>query len=422
MASLRQELDKVVLETLRPLTVVLGPFLLWTAYADRNDYTGPVATMPMWADIGVGSFLLLTGILAFTLKPDAKWAHPWGLSVIIMLSMTALTALIVRGHPATVPTMTIIALGAGIVMLSTPWLVAALAVVASAWLLGTQGMPASLVEPPQFLLQVAIILSLVVGWARIRAYSSIIAARNDAQAAHARVADLNDELERFAAVVTHDLQTPLSALRLKAKIAKAAIGKDESRIIEALSEIDRIAGDSGVFVHEMLEYARSGQGMMHRETVDMEEMLAHVHKLVESRLVTVGGRLEWHDLPDVVGDPVLLRQLILNLVSNSIRYQHPERPIHIRVTGQADVGGVSLTFEDNGIGLDPAQAERLFQPFELGNTGQEKGHGLGLATCKRIVDAHGGTIAVDGEPGQGATFIVELPTASAQRAQAPLPS
>ena len=125
-----------------------------------------------------------------------------------------------------------------------------------------------------------------------------------------------------------------------------------------------------------------------------------------------GGTVEIADLPCVRGNAVLLHQLFQNLVGNAVKYRRPEVPPHIEVLCEMDAGEgqcrVSVT--DNGIGFDPAAADRLFEPFErLVPRSHFRGSGLGMSTAKKIVELHGGTIGASGQLGVGASFTVTLP-------------
>ncbi len=403
-------MDHLVIDTLRPLNLALGVLLLWTAWSDRARYSGPYAAWPVWSDLIVSAFMLYTASWAYYKAPPDRLANPWGFATVLLLSLTAGTALAVQGAAELVPSLAFVALGTGIVFFSMRWLVAALATVALTWIFVISQFDLANTGQPSFLMQVAIILAFVVGWARRRAYGQILEARDRAEVAHVRATRLNEELEHFAQVVTHDLQTPLTALRLKARIARIALERDDGPMAEAaLQDIDRIANESGVFVLEMLDYARSGEHALRKENISMDAVMAEVADLVEAPLMAVGGRLKLGALPTVHGDFIQMRQLMLNLVSNSIRYRREGTPLVVEVRGQADPGGVALMVEDNGLGFTPEEAARLFLPFEMGSKG--KGHGLGLALCKRIADAHGGNISAEGRPGEGATFTVEIPLA-----------
>ncbi len=405
----RAELDQVVINTLRPLNAVLGAFLLWTAATESGTYSGRYAMWPVWADVIAGTALLGSSIVASIWRPGPAWANPYGFTTVAFLTFTSVVALAVRGNPHATPTLVLVVLGAGVVMLSMAWLGAALGLVAIGWIGVTRGLGMSNLNQPEFLLQICFILAFVTAFARGRAYRRLTAARTRAQAAEAKLRISNEELDRFASVVTHDLQTPLSSLRLKARIAKMAMERDQdTQALAALADIDRIANDSGAFVVDMLDYARSGNAAIRHDPVDLDDVLAHVKTLVEAQLMATDSKLIVGPLPIIAGDETQLRQLFLNLISNSIRYRRDEQLI-IRIMALDDHGGCSITVQDNGQGFPPEQAERIFAPFERIEDAKAEGHGLGLATCKRVVQAHGGTIHAEGAVGKGATFVIELP-------------
>jgi len=123
-----------------------------------------------------------------------------------------------------------------------------------------------------------------------------------------------------------------------------------------------------------------------------------------------GARVEYSDLPTVNGNWEQLSMLFGNLFQNAIQYRRDEAP---RVVVSANHDGAAWRFEveDNGQGIDSQYAERIFLPFERLQTGRDRSAGLGLAVCRRIVEAHGGTIGVDSKVGRGSTFFFTLPEA-----------
>lgn len=127
-----------------------------------------------------------------------------------------------------------------------------------------------------------------------------------------------------------------------------------------------------------------------------------------------GGTVEVADLPNVMGNAVLLHQLFHNLLGNALKYRRPDVAPHVEVSCELDAleGQCRVSVKDNGIGFDPSAADLIFEPFHrLVNRKQFPGSGLGMSTAKRIVELHGGTIGASGELGVGASFTVVLPTA-----------
>jgi signal transduction histidine kinase len=141
------------------------------------------------------------------------------------------------------------------------------------------------------------------------------------------------------------------------------------------------------------------------------------HGLAESR-----GQVEIGDLPAVEADRLQMRQLLQNLIGNAIKFRRPGVAPRVVVTARPETGRKpdeavwEIRVADNGIGLDPAHAGKIFKPFErLHSHASFEGSGLGLAVCARIVERHGGRIRAEGEPGFGTTFVVTLPAARRRR-------
>lgn len=124
------------------------------------------------------------------------------------------------------------------------------------------------------------------------------------------------------------------------------------------------------------------------------------------------AKIEVQQLVSLRGDPRQLEQLLQNLIDNGLKYQPPGQKPVIKIHSECfEQIFCAIIVEDNGIGFDPTQAERIFQPFERlhGKTSPYTGTGVGLAICKRIVERHGGRIEAQSKPGKGARFTVRLP-------------
>jgi signal transduction histidine kinase len=153
--------------------------------------------------------------------------------------------------------------------------------------------------------------------------------------------------------------------------------------------------------------------------VDLEQTLREVIVDLESRISEVHGRVEVGRLPVVYADPLQMRQLLQNLIANALKFRRAEEPPVVRVDATANHGNVvHLEIADNGIGFDPKYADRIFKLFQrLHERGAYEGSGMGLAICRKIVERHGGSITARSMPGQGSTFVIELPTQSATAVQ-----
>jgi two-component system OmpR family sensor kinase len=219
-----------------------------------------------------------------------------------------------------------------------------------------------------------------------------------------------EKLRRFLADASHELRTPLTSIRGYSEMFERA--KDDPEDLElAMRRIEDESKRMGVMVEELLVLARLGEG---REPERMPVDLARVvDDAVNDARAAAPARdivLEREETADVLGDDHQLRQVVANLLSNALRHTPDEA--RIRVTLAADDGRARLSVADDGPGLEPDVAARVFEPFYRADESRARetgGAGLGLAIVAAIVEAHGGAVALDTAPGTGATFAVTLP-------------
>jgi signal transduction histidine kinase len=221
----------------------------------------------------------------------------------------------------------------------------------------------------------------------------------------------NEDLRRFAAVVSHDLQPPLSTVALNAAVLRVRM-KDrlDPEAHERLQRMEDTALRMAAHIRAILDYSRATAEPTHFEPVDLSATMAEVTSHLEERLQATRGRIEYTNLPTVEGNPTQMVQLLQNLVGNGLRFHRPGVPPVVHVTAQDLAGGrVRITVGDNGEGFDVASFDRMRRPYvRLPGRGHE-GHGLGLATVDRIVERHGGRLWAESSPGQGSRIHVELP-------------
>jgi PAS domain S-box-containing protein len=223
----------------------------------------------------------------------------------------------------------------------------------------------------------------------------------------ARVRELeiaNRQLEAYSYSVSHDLRSPLTTIILVAdqlarelRDARPEARAEVERLQEAAVRMDLLIGD-------ILSLARATRGVIHREQVDLS---------VQAQEVIAELRLRGPDQFEVViepdlraaGEPRLLRVVIENLLSNAWKYSRKAQAPRIEFRAEPGRGPSAFLVRDNGVGFDMNQAKTLFQAFERLHADREfEGTGVGLATVRRILVAHGGDIFVESAPGQGATF------------------
>ena len=227
----------------------------------------------------------------------------------------------------------------------------------------------------------------------------------------------NDDLQQFASVASHDLQEPLrmvtSYVQLLAKQYHGQLDEDADEVIGyAVDGAQRMRA----LIADLLAYARvETQGAEWTET-DGEAVLAQALRDLQLAVAESGAIVTHDSLPTVTAVPGQLRQLLENLLSNALKFRGPEPP-RIHLSAQRQGTEWLFSVRDNGIGLDPTQAERIFQMFQRLHTRKAyPGTGIGLAICKKIVERHGGRIWVESAPGQGATFFFTLPAPAQNRA------
>jgi PAS domain S-box-containing protein len=230
----------------------------------------------------------------------------------------------------------------------------------------------------------------------------------------------NRELQDFAMVASHDLQEPLRKIqmfgdKLLRKCAPALGQEGRDWLLRMQSAAAR--GQS--LIQGLLQFSRVTTKAQPPVRVDLEQTVREVIVDLESRISEVHGRVEVGRLPVVYADPLQMRQLLQNLIANALKFRRAEEPPVIRVDGTANHDNVvHLEVADNGIGFDPKYGDRIFKLFQrLHERGAYEGSGMGLAICRKIVERHGGSITARSMPGQGSTFVIELPMQPATAVQ-----
>jgi signal transduction histidine kinase len=231
----------------------------------------------------------------------------------------------------------------------------------------------------------------------------------------------------FLANVTHELKTPIALIQLAAETLDMHRVRSPEESAKFLRSIQRETKRLTQLVDNILDFARleSGQHAFHFRPVDLTAVARETLESLAPRLDELGFQVEVdlpEDLPPAQGDGRILSHCVLNLVDNAIKYSRDRK--WIRVAGSTDGATVRLAVSDRGIGIAPDDQKRVFEKFvriEAGLVHDVKGAGLGLALVDQIVRAHGGHVEVTSAPGEGSTFTLVLPLASAAAPQRPEP-
>lgn len=252
-----------------------------------------------------------------------------------------------------------------------------------------------------------------------------------------RTADLsraNDEIQRFAYIVSHDLRSPLvnvmgftaeleaatAALRdLVERVEQEAptVLTDEARLAaqedlpEAIGFIRTSTQKMDRLINAILALSRQGRRVLAPEPLDLMRMVDQIRDSMAHRLDETGAKIEADGiLPAIVSDRVAIEQILSNLIENAVKYRDPSRPVEVQVSGGTVGDRVWIAVSDNGRGIDPRDHERVFDLFRRSGTQDQPGEGIGLAHVRALAYRLGGTITLRSALGEGATFRLSLPS------------
>ncbi len=219
----------------------------------------------------------------------------------------------------------------------------------------------------------------------------------------------NEELDTFSANVSHDLKSPLVTV---AQFSQMLLEGERGPLAEGQAELVRRVRNAGLQAMHIIDDLRDLADVTRREIFAEEiDLSAMTWRIVDELTALDPERsIHFEVRPDLraYGDPALVRLLMVNLLQNAWKYTRPAEKARVEVGAEAGPVRTVFYVRDNGVGFDNAHRERIFQAFERLRPEEFSGTGLGLATARRIVQRHGGSIWAEGEPGRGATFRFTL--------------
>jgi signal transduction histidine kinase len=224
----------------------------------------------------------------------------------------------------------------------------------------------------------------------------------------------NQDLQQFAFAASHDLKTPLRTVanfaQLLAVRYKNRLDADADEFIEFIVSA---AKHMEQLLDALLEYSRSGEVVEKPRLVQTDAVLETAVSNLRGEIEETGAKVTHDPLPALVVDELHLRQIFQNLVGNALKYR-TEQPPEVHVSAYQTDAEWIFSVKDNGMGIDPKHFELIFGVFKRLHGAEYPGTGIGLATCRRVVERHGGRIWVESQPGAGSTFRFTLPVNSRQ--------
>jgi two-component system CheB/CheR fusion protein len=220
----------------------------------------------------------------------------------------------------------------------------------------------------------------------------------------------NEELQNFAYALTHDLQEPVRMVvnftQLLAREHHGKLGAESDKVVEYCVEA---ALRIEALLKGLLAYwEATEEGHETFGPVDCNDVLSRTLAHLAAAVAQSHATIHAEPLPTVIGEQVMLMQVFQNLIANSIKYRS-KQPLQIQITAKREAEDWVFSVEDNGIGIEPEDADRVFGMFKRLHGPDIPGAGLGLALCKKVVERHGGRIWVESEAGHGATFKFTIP-------------
>ena len=251
----------------------------------------------------------------------------------------------------------------------------------------------------------------IVLLARVLSSAAIVADQSAAlEDANAALMAANAELDAFSYSVSHDLRAPLRAID---GFSRIVVDEDVGQLSDEQHRYLGLVRDNthrmSELIDDLLALSRLASRPLVRQIVDMNELVAEVRESLQPDLAGRDVRIVAEDLPPVHADPVLVRQVLQNLLGNAVKYSRERSPGEIRISSGRSGDQVEFIVRDNGVGFDMRYADKLFEVFQRLHLAEDyDGTGVGLAIVRRIVERHGGRVWATSSPGQGASFHFTL--------------
>lgn len=220
----------------------------------------------------------------------------------------------------------------------------------------------------------------------------------------------NESLRQFSAIVSHDLQAPLRHINMFSDMLGARVADTDAEAAGYAAKIQGSVDRMQRLIRSLNAYTQVAYALEKRDAVDLAAVVSDAVALLDADIQAAGATIKVFNLPTIEGDQELLVRLFQNLIGNAVKYRGDEPPV-VKIRARPAGRFWEIAVEDNGIGIDPLYADRIFEIFRRLHRDESRypGIGLGLALCRRIVESHGGEIWLDKDWPKGARFQLTLP-------------
>lgn len=219
-----------------------------------------------------------------------------------------------------------------------------------------------------------------------------------------------EEMEHFISRSSHDLRSPVSQMVTLSNLLlkKYSNGSSDDSFLQHLELLSDVAHNSLSLIDTLSEYAHAGRNSRRFQTISSNRIINNVLKNLQGDIQQAQAQVHIEALPEVYGDMVSLQQLVQNIISNSLKYRKRDLPPLLTISAEETVDEVRIEISDNGIGCPQGKVGEIFEPFVRLHTEEVSGHGVGLATCVKIVQQHEGKIWATSGVDKGMTVYFTL--------------
>jgi len=221
----------------------------------------------------------------------------------------------------------------------------------------------------------------------------------------------NTELEQFASIASHDLKEPLRKIIVFGeRLRNRNINNLDVKDINYLDRIQNASNRMQNLINGLLTYSRVTTQAQPFSEIDLNKIINEVLNDLEVTIKETNAQINIDTLPSIQADPIQIQQLFQNIIGNALKYRKPDIPPVINVTSKKNIDNLEISISDNGIGFEEKYVDKVFGIFQrLVTRSEYEGTGIGLSTCKKIVERHGGKIWAHSKLNVGTTFSFTIP-------------